>query len=157
MQDDRRSGKGKSMMQASQRVLPFDRVVLVLQGGGALGAYQAGAVQALDEAEMRLDWVCGISIGAINASLIAGNPPKQRVERLREFWESVTQPQLSVPGFPWLPPPLWSDDVTARMWANRMSAFGTMALRIFSSRGRSRLSDRPRTSPKTSATMMSRA
>jgi len=105
MQDDRRSGKGKSMMQASQRVLPFDRVVLVLQGGGALGAYQAGAVQALDEAEMRLDWVCGISIGAINASLIAGNPPKQRVERLREFWESVTQPQLNVPGFPWLPPP----------------------------------------------------
>src|SRR5271165_3075948 len=126
MQDDRRSGKGKSMMQASQRVLPFDRVVLVLQGGGALGAYQAGAVQALDEAEMRLDWVCGISIGAINASLIAGNPPKQRVERLREFWESVTQPQLSVPGFPWLPPPLWGDGVTARMWANRMSAFGTM-------------------------------
>src|SRR5271166_4974292 len=65
------------------------RIVLVLQGGGALGAYQAGVYQALNEAGMRPDWVIGTSIGAINASLIAGNPPDQRVDRLRAFWKKV--------------------------------------------------------------------
>ena len=62
------------------------QVVLVLQGGGALGAYQLGVYQALSEAGIEPDWVIGTSIGAINASLIAGNPPEQRVARLREFW-----------------------------------------------------------------------
>jgi len=65
------------------------RIFLVLQGGGALGAYQAGVYQALDEAGMRPEWVIGTSIGAINAALIAGNPPEARVERLRAFWQSV--------------------------------------------------------------------
>ena len=63
---------------------------LVLQGGGALGAYQAGAYEALAAREQHLDWVAGISIGAINAALIAGNPPEQRLERLRAFWERVS-------------------------------------------------------------------
>jgi NTE family protein len=72
----------------------FDRealgqIVLVLQGGGALGAYQAGVYQALHETGIEPDWVIGTSIGAINASLIAGNPPKRRLERLREFWDLV--------------------------------------------------------------------
>jgi NTE family protein len=62
---------------------------LVLQGGGALGAYQAGVYQALQEADIEPDWVIGTSIGAINASLIAGNPPERRLERLREFWQHV--------------------------------------------------------------------
>src|SRR6478752_588059 len=70
---------------------PFECVALVLQGGGALGAYQGGVYQALAEADIEPDWVAGISIGAINAALIAGNPPEKRVERLREFWETVTQ------------------------------------------------------------------
>ena len=70
---------------------PPDRVTLVLQGGGALGAYQAGVYQALDEAGMRPDWVIGTSIGAINASLIAGNPPEKRLERLKGFWRGVEQ------------------------------------------------------------------
>ena len=68
----------------------FDRVVLLLQGGGALGAYQAGVYEALAEANLHPDWVAGISIGAINAAIIAGNPPNQRVEKLRQFWEGIT-------------------------------------------------------------------
>ena len=66
------------------------RRVLVLQGGGALGAYQAGVYEALDAMGARPDWVAGISIGAINAALIAGNPPELRLARLHEFWDLVT-------------------------------------------------------------------
>ena len=67
-----------------------EKLVLVLQGGGALGAYQAGAYEALDEADLLPDWVAGISIGAINAAIIAGNPPDARVRRLRAFWEQAS-------------------------------------------------------------------
>src|SRR5579872_2942253 len=75
---------------------PFDSIALLLQGGGALGAYQAGVYEALAEANLHPDWVVGISIGAINASIIAGNPPNLRVEKLRAFWESVTYAWLDV-------------------------------------------------------------
>jgi predicted acylesterase/phospholipase RssA len=60
----------------------FDRVVLLLQGGGALGAYQAGVYEALAEANLHPDWVAGISIGAVNATIVAGNPPNLRVQKL---------------------------------------------------------------------------
>ena len=63
-----------------------ERIVLVLQGGGALGAYQAGAYEALAEAGQAPDWVAGISIGAVNAAIIAGNTAENRVTRLRTFW-----------------------------------------------------------------------
>lgn len=76
--------------QSTWRPPNCDSVVLVLQGGGALGAYQAGVYQALHEAGLEPDWVNGVSIGGINAALIAGNPPERRVERLREFWETIT-------------------------------------------------------------------
>jgi NTE family protein len=78
------------------------KIVLVLQGGGALGAYQGGVYQALHEAGVEPDWVVGTSIGAINASLIAGNTPEQRVARLRSFWASVRQrpPFTAFAGFP---------------------------------------------------------
>lgn len=66
------------------------RIALVLQGGGALGAYQAGIYQALDEHDLTPDWVVGTSIGAINAALIAGNEKSMRVTRLREFWDRVS-------------------------------------------------------------------
>src|ERR1700710_1594560 len=66
--------------------------VLVLQGGGALGSYQAGAYQALCHHDFEPDWIAGISIGAINAAIIAGNPRETRVERLKEFWEMVSSP-----------------------------------------------------------------
>src|SRR4051812_43695899 len=65
------------------------QVVLVLQGGGALGAYQTGVYQALHEAGIEPDWVIGTSIGAINASLIAGNDPPDRMARMCEFWRRV--------------------------------------------------------------------
>lgn len=67
-----------------------ETIALVLQGGGALGAYQAGAYAALDAAGYHPDWIAGISIGAINAAIIAGNPPDLRVARLRDFWETVS-------------------------------------------------------------------
>jgi len=80
------------------RALP-GQVVLVLQGGGALGSYQAGVYQALHEAGIEPDWIIGTSIGAINASLIAGNAPQSRVSRLQEFWNRVEQrPIWSFPG-----------------------------------------------------------
>jgi NTE family protein len=68
-----------------------DRIALVLQGGGALGAYQAGVYQALQEVGLEPDWVAGVSIGAINGTIIAGNPPALRLERLRTFWERITE------------------------------------------------------------------
>ncbi len=70
------------------------RIALVLQGGGALGAYQAGVYQAMHEHNLTPDWVVGTSIGAINAAIIAGNPREVRIERLRAFWESVSHPDL---------------------------------------------------------------
>src|SRR5882724_526619 len=67
------------------------QIVLVLQGGGALGAYQVGVYEALHEAGVEPDWVIGTSIGAINAALIAGNAPADRMPRLREFWARIEQ------------------------------------------------------------------
>lgn len=69
--------------------LPKPRIALVLQGGGALGAYQAGVYQAMHENNLTPDWVVGTSIGAINAAIIAGNKREDRILRLRDFWESI--------------------------------------------------------------------
>ncbi len=71
-----------------------DRVALVLQGGGALGAYQAGVYQAMHEAGVEPDWVSGVSIGAINSAIIAGNPPNRRLRQLRAFWERITERKI---------------------------------------------------------------
>lgn len=90
-----------------------EKTVLVLQGGGALGAYQAGAYEALLAASLSPQWVAGISIGAINSALIAGNPPERRVERLRSFWNTVSS-RLTVS-------PL-SGDVVSRKLFNEASA-----------------------------------
>jgi NTE family protein len=76
---------------------PPPRQVLVLQGGGALGSYQAGVYEALSAAALAPDWVAGISIGAINAAIIAGNPPERRLERLRAFWELTSSGQTALP------------------------------------------------------------
>ena len=67
-----------------------DNIALVLQGGGALGAYQAGVYEELFDTQYQPDWVAGVSIGAINAALIAGNPHERRIERLKEFWHLVS-------------------------------------------------------------------
>jgi Patatin-like phospholipase len=72
------------------RPASYDKKVgLVLQGGGALGSYQAGVYEALASSEYLPDWVAGISIGAINAAIISGNAPEHRVERLRNFWDDI--------------------------------------------------------------------
>ena len=73
----------------ASRKLPYDQTVLVLQGGGALGAYQAGVYEVLRRNGMEPDWIAGISIGAINAALIAGNAPDDRVAALRAFWQTL--------------------------------------------------------------------
>jgi NTE family protein len=91
----------------------------VLQGGGALGAYQAGIYQALDEAGLRPDTVAGVSIGGINAAIIAGNPPERRVDRLRDFWEGVTARPVSL---------LSADGDAARRATNIWSALLTTTL-----------------------------
>jgi NTE family protein len=78
---------------------PFECIALLLQGGGALGSYQAGVYEALADANLHPEWVAGISIGSVNAALIAGNPPEARVERLREFWEAVCTSPLGIPYF----------------------------------------------------------
>jgi NTE family protein len=73
---------------------PFECIALLLQGGGALGAYQAGVYEAMIERDLVPDWVAGISIGAINAAIIAGNAPGEAVGQLRRFWETVTASPL---------------------------------------------------------------
>ena len=118
--------------------LDHERVALVLQGGGALGSYQAGVYEEIAKLPREVDWVAGVSIGAINAALIAGNPPPRRVERLREFWTLVSSgvngvapwwdmqralfhqfsaavsASLGVPGFytPRVPPPMLQPEGT---------------------------------------------
>src|SRR5919112_972957 len=82
--------KSTSMIGLSR---PKPKVVLVLQGGGALGAYHIGAYQALQEAGFRPDWVSGISIGAINAAILVGNEPDRRLTRLEELWHAISRPE----------------------------------------------------------------
>ena len=73
------------------------QVVLVLQGGGALGAYQGGVYQALHEKGVEPDWIIGTSIGAINAGIIAGNKPEDRFPKLKEFWQRVERADEGIP------------------------------------------------------------
>jgi NTE family protein len=82
--------QSKKDFRTTERRLPFECIALVLQGGGALGAYQAGVYEALAEAGIHPDWVAGVSIGAINSAIIAGNEPAQRVAKLRAFWREIT-------------------------------------------------------------------
>lgn len=82
--------------RASWRPEGCAKIALVLQGGGALGAYQAGVYQALHEAGLEPDWVAGVSIGGINAAIIAGNPRERRVQQLRAFWETITSRTVSL-------------------------------------------------------------
>ncbi len=100
---------------------PFESIALLLQGGGALGSYQGGVYQALAEAGLHPDWVAGISIGAINSALIAGNPPERRVARLREFWEAVSNSPF---GSTYLRAIQYSDDY--RRVVNQIRAFEVM-------------------------------
>ncbi len=100
-------------------IAEYQSIALVLQGGGALGAYQAGVYQALSEAGIEPNWLCGVSIGAINAAIIAGNPPERRLERLRQFWETLADHRLR------LQPP---EGDLFRHWHNQAASWMTMAM-----------------------------
>lgn len=80
------------MTQRRLKLPDYPRVALVLQGGGALGSYQAGVYEGLANAGIHPNWVAGISIGALNCAIIAGNPPEKRVEMLKGFWETICNP-----------------------------------------------------------------
>jgi NTE family protein len=82
-----------SLKDTKKSPAPKPKVVLVLQGGGALGAYHIGAYQAIEEAGFRPDWVSGISIGAINAAILVGNEPDRRLTRLEELWHAISRPE----------------------------------------------------------------
>ena len=88
----------------------YDHEILLLQGGGALGAYQAGVYEGLAEAGVTPTWMVGISIGAVNSAIIAGNPPERRVERLRTFWDRVST-------FATFEPPAWMESLRPMLGA----------------------------------------
>lgn len=98
------------------RISPFTRTALVLQGGGALGAYQAGVYEVLSDAGYEPHWIAGISIGGINAAIIVGNKPEDRLPRLKDFWHGITPPLIA-------PPPELGE--TTHQNFNRISALAT--------------------------------
>jgi len=108
----------------------YETVALVLQGGGALGAYQCGVYEALHGAGIRPGWFAGTSIGAINAAILAGNAPERRIERLHEFWNTVCEPAGTFAwpaavlrdALAWLPP-----TSVLSAWTGALSAFGALA------------------------------
>jgi NTE family protein len=97
---DRQTKGKKAPAPQKSRKTPIAQNVLVFQGGGALGAYQAGVYHALSEGGIEPDWVIGTSIGAINGALIAGNEPKNRLARLREFWDLISTRPVEQPWSP---------------------------------------------------------
>jgi len=115
----RRTGQSRANADVG-RELPehIERVALVLQGGGALGAFQAGAYEGLAAAGYAPDWVAGTSIGAIHAALLAGNPPERRVEALRRFWRRISRAD-------WLDPPRWNDPLR-RSYNGFHASFGML-------------------------------
>lgn len=105
---------------------PYENIALVLQGGGALGSYQAGVFEGLDAAGIMPNWIAGISIGALNTAIIAGNAPEHRLAKLREFWQIITQPSFSPP-LPDILENAWFDGhVHMRKWLTAMQAANTL-------------------------------
>lgn len=114
-------------MTAQVSLPPYETVALVLQGGGALGAYQGGVFEGLQEAGIPLNRLAGISIGALNTAIIAGNAPERRLERLREFWETICQPNMPFMALP----PLIEQSIfdlndTAKQWLGHLNASRAM-------------------------------
>jgi len=104
----------------------WETVALTLQGGGALGAYQGGVYEGLVEAGIEPNRIAGISIGALNTAIIAGNPPGQRVARLREFWETICQPALTVPMPAFIEHALFNSGATIRKTFTALQAAGAL-------------------------------
>src|SRR5690554_5358803 len=101
---------------------PYERICLVLQGGGALGSYQAGVYQGLHEAGIEPDYLSGISIGAFNTAIIAGNPPHKRIEKLTEFWETICHPRYGLSFNPYLEQSMFDINDTTRQMLNAWHA-----------------------------------
>lgn len=104
----------------------YETVAIVLQGGGALGAYQAGVIEGLLNAGIEPDYISGISIGALNTAIIAGNPPEKRIERLREFWETICQPNNGLGLLPFLEGTLFGINDTTRIALSALQASSAM-------------------------------
>ncbi len=127
-----KAGKStESSAHAIASIANYERIALVLQGGGALGAYQCGVYESLHEAGIRPDWFAGTSIGALNAAIIAGNAEGDRIDRLREFWNQISNHGASI-AWPievlaavaaWMPP---SNALTKALSAS--SALGSMTI-----------------------------
>jgi NTE family protein len=122
--------KGKTAPSPGESAQRYETVALVLQGGGALGSYQCGVYEALHEAGIRPNWFAGTSIGAINAAILAGNAPEQRIDRLGEFWNTICEPAGDF-AWPltalaamadWLPP-----SAPLGAWMDALSAVGAIA------------------------------
>ncbi|RKP50580.1 DUF3734 domain-containing protein [Trinickia fusca] len=105
---------------------PYETIALVLQGGGALGAYQAGVYEGLHEAGIEPNWMAGISIGALNTAIIAGNAPQDRVAKLREFWETICQPAYGIPLLPVVEHALFDSTEPIRSAFTAMQAFSAL-------------------------------
>lgn len=107
-------------MKKKPFVKPWNRIAFIFQGGGALGAFQVGIYEALHNAGYELDWVSGISIGAINAAIVAGNKPEDRVNKLRKFWQTIATPAHYS---------FWDhylDDIGTRRFYNQLHAQATL-------------------------------
>ncbi|HEY9278746.1 MAG TPA: DUF3734 domain-containing protein [Eoetvoesiella sp.] len=107
---------------ATPALPPYETIALVLQGGGALGAYQAGVYQGLAEAGIEPNCLSGISVGALNIAILAGNAPKDRVARLSEFWETICQPNWGMPTPPFIEQSLFNLNDAVRQAISAFSA-----------------------------------
>lgn len=107
---------------------PYERICLLLQGGGALGSYQAGVYQGLHEAGIEPTYLSGISIGAFNTAIIAGNPPHRRIERLAEFWETICHPNIGIPSNPYIEEAVSAISDTARQMYNAWHASSAITI-----------------------------
>jgi NTE family protein len=126
----RKARKAAVIATPAESAKRYETVALVLQGGGALGAYQCGVYEALDRGGIRPNWFAGTSIGAINAAILAGNAPERRIERLQEFWNTVCEPAgmfawpsatMARDALAWLPP-----NSALSAWMGALSAFGAL-------------------------------
>ena len=117
-------------MAKAIKIPDYPRIALLLQGGGALGSYQAGVMEGLSEANIEPNWVAGISIGALNSAIIAGNPPESRMQKLRDFWKTICRPPSSAANAMNTAMDLFMPATTGMMGVARVATeqmFGSMA------------------------------
>jgi len=126
----RKMRKPSASASPAQSARRYERVALVMQGGGALGAYQCGVYEAMHRAGIHPGWFAGTSIGAVTAAILAGNAPQRRVERLHEFWNTICEPaglfnwasaSTLRDALAWLPP-----NSVLSAWMGSLSAFGAL-------------------------------